>query len=113
MRCDAGMHADCNVDSTKRDCTAETDNHCFCLKIYRTPRIEPPWRVRQSIVNFIDMMMRVRSTVHTVGCRRTAINRFKIINKIGASRASIATDILFVRKRLCSVTANTSNIFFS
>lgn len=32
----------------------ETDNHCFCLKIYKTPRIEPPWWVRQSIVNFID-----------------------------------------------------------
>lgn len=28
--------------------------------------------------------------------RETAINRLKIINKIGASRASIATDILFV-----------------
>lgn len=41
----------CNVDSIGQ---LETDNHCFCLKIYRTPRIEPPWWVRQSIVNIID-----------------------------------------------------------
>lgn len=93
MRCDAGMHADCNVDSTKRDCTTETDNHCFGLKIYGTP---PPWWARQSIVNLIDDDD--ASTEYCmINTKYVAINGFKIINKVGASRASIATDILFVR----------------
>lgn len=43
------------------------------------------------MVNFID-----GDDASTEYPRETAINRLKIINKIGASRASIATDILFV-----------------